>query len=106
MLIGDVWIGSGQSNMAGGVGGYAKRDEVLAELAAGTYPQLRLCRGKGGTWQKSNPQTNARFSALLFAFGQRLQGDLDVPVGLILGAVGGTVVLHLVQERGNAQFRE
>ncbi len=54
--------------MAGGAGGYAKRDEVLAELAAGTYPQLRLCRGKGGTWQQSNPQTNQGFSALLFAF--------------------------------------
>ena len=90
VLVGDIWIGSGQSNMAGGVGGYAKRDEMLAELAAGTYPQLRLCRGKGGTWQQSNPQTNQGFSALLFAFGQRLQKDLDVPVGLILGAVGGT----------------
>jgi len=90
VLVGDVWIGSGQSNMAGGVGGYAKRDEVLAELAAGTYPQLRLCRGKGGSWQQSTPQTNQGFSALLFAFGQRLQKDLDVPVGLILGAVGGT----------------
>ncbi len=90
VLVGDVWIGSGQSNMAGGVRGYAKGDEVLAKLAAGTYPQLRLCRGRGGSWQQSNPKTNAGFSALLFAFGQRLQKDLDVPVGLILGAVGGT----------------
>ena len=90
VLVGDVWIGSGQSNMAGGAGGYAKGDEVLAELADGIYPQLRLCRGKGGTWQQSTPQTNPGFSALLFSFGQRLQKDLDVPVGLILGAVGGT----------------
>ena len=90
VLIGDVWIGSGQSNMAGGVGGYAKGDEVLADLADGTYPQLRLCRGRGGKWQPSNPKTNRGFSALLFSFGQRLQQELDVPVGLILGAVGGT----------------
>lgn len=90
VLVGDVWIGSGQSNMAGGVGGYAKNDEVLAKLAAGTYPQLRLCRGRGGSWQQSSPQTNRGFSALLFSFGQRLQKDIDVPVGLILGAVGGT----------------
>lgn len=90
VLVGDVWIGSGQSNMAGGVGGYAKGDEVLAELAAGTYPQLRFCRGKGGKWQESNPKTNPGFSAILFAFGQQLQKDLDVPVGLVLGAVGGT----------------
>jgi sialate O-acetylesterase len=90
VLVGDVWIGSGQSNMAGGVGGYAKGDEVLAKLAEGTYPKLRLCRGRGGKWQQSTPQTNPRFSALLFSFGQQLQKDLDVPVGLILGAVGGT----------------
>jgi sialate O-acetylesterase len=90
VLVGDVWIGSGQSNMAGGVGGYAKGDEVLAELATGTYPQLRLCRGRGGVWQESTPETNPRFSALLFSFGQRLQKNLDAPVGLILGAVGGT----------------
>jgi len=90
VLVGDVWVGSGQSNMAGGVGGYARGDEVLAELADGTYPQLRFCRGRGGTWQQSTPQTNRGFSALLFSFGQRLQKDLDVPIGLILGAVGGT----------------
>jgi sialate O-acetylesterase len=76
--------------MAGGVGGYAKGDEVLAKLAGGTYPKLRFCRGRAGSWQESNPQTNPRFSALLFSFGQRLQEELDVPVGLILGAVGGT----------------
>ncbi|MFT7643271.1 MAG: sialate O-acetylesterase [Pirellulaceae bacterium] len=90
VLIGDVWVGSGQSNMAGGVGGYAKNDEVLAKLADGTYPQLRLCRGRGGSWQQSTPDTNRGHSALLFSFGQRLQKELDVPVGLILGAVGGT----------------
>lgn len=90
VLVGDVWIGSGQSNMAGGVAGYAKGDDVLAKLAAGTYPKLRLCRGKGGVWQQATPQTNPLFSALLFSFGQRLQEELDVPVGLVLGAVGGT----------------
>ena len=34
VLIGDVWVGSGQSNMAGGTGGYARRDEELAKLKA------------------------------------------------------------------------
>ncbi len=71
VLVGDVWIGSGQSNMAGGVGGYANSDEVLAKVAAGSQPKLRFCRGNGGTWQESSPQTNAGFSTLLFAFGQQ-----------------------------------
>ena len=90
VLVGEVWIGSGQSNMAGGVGGYAKNDEVLAKMGESTYPNLRLCRGRGGSWQEATPETIKGFSALLFSFGQPLQQELDVPVGLILGAVGGT----------------
>ncbi len=90
VLIGDVWIGSGQSNMAGGVNGYAKNDETLAAWCEETYPNLRLCRGNGGRWQEATPQNIKGFSALLFSFGRQLQADLDVPVGLIVGAVGGT----------------
>jgi sialate O-acetylesterase len=90
VLVGEVWVGSGQSNMAGGVSGYAKGDEVLAKLAEGTYPQLRLCKGNNGKWQEATPPNNNGFSALLFSFGQRLQEELDVPVGIIVGAVGGT----------------
>ena len=42
VLVGEVWVGSGQSNMAGGAAGYVKGDEVLAKLVEGTYPKLRL----------------------------------------------------------------
>lgn len=88
VLVGEVWVGSGQSNMAGGTGGYARRDEVLAEMVkAAPYPRLRLYR-KG--WKESTAGNINGFSALLFAFGQPLQQQLDVPVGLIVGAVGGT----------------
>ena len=90
VLVGEVWVGSGQSNMAGGVGGYAKNDEVLAKLAAATYPKLRLKKGRGPGWQEATPENNRQFSALLFAFGVRLHEQLDVPVGLMVGAVGGT----------------
>ena len=76
--------------MAGGVNGYAKGDDVLAKLAAAApYSKLRLIKGKG-TWQEATVQNVNGFSALLFAFGLKLQQDLDVPVGLMLGAVGGT----------------
>jgi len=88
VLVGDVWLGSGQSNMAGGTGGYAKRDEVLAAMVtAAPYPKLRLYRGG---WKESTAEVINGFSAILFAFGQPLQKELDVPVGLIVGAVGGT----------------
>jgi len=89
VLVGEVWIGSGQSNMEGTVSGYAKGDEVLAKLATASYPKLRLSR-RGGKWMEATGQTIKGFSAILFAFGQKLQQELDVPVGLMVGAVGGT----------------
>lgn len=89
VLVGEVWVGSGQSNMDGRVGGYAKNDEVLAELAKKSLPQVRHIN-RNGTWQITTPQTSGGFSALLFPFGVRLHEELKVPVGLLLGAVGGT----------------
>jgi len=92
VLVGDVWVGSGQSNMAGGAGGYAKRDEALAAaIKAAPYPRLRLLKGGGkAPWQEATAQNVNGFSALLFSFGLPLHKELDVPVGLIVGAVGGT----------------
>ncbi len=90
VLVGEVWVGSGQSNMAGGVAGYAKGDEMLAKAAAAApYPTIRLLRGSG-RWQKADLSAVRGFSALLFSFGVRLQQELKVPVGLMVGAVGGT----------------
>lgn len=88
VMVGEVWLGSGQSNMQGSVGGYAKGDPLLAKLAASKYPNLRLF--VGNKWVESDEKTCQGFSAILFAFGQKLQADLDVPVGLMVGAVGGT----------------
>ncbi|MBL7221723.1 MAG: hypothetical protein ISS69_16555 [Phycisphaerae bacterium] len=91
VLVGDVWVGSGQSNMAGGTGGYARRDEGLAKLvAAAPYPLIRLARGDRPGWKQATEANVKGFSALLFAFGAPLQKELKVPVGLIVGAVGGT----------------
>jgi len=89
VLVGEVWVGSGQSNMAGTVGGYAKNDPELAKLAATAYPQIRGC-GANSAWAVSSPATNGRYSALLFSMAVRLHEELDVPVGMMLGAVGGT----------------
>jgi sialate O-acetylesterase len=90
VLVGEVWIGSGQSNMAGGAGGYAKNDPGLAKLLDGApYPQIRLARATGG-WKVADKANATGFSALLLPFGVRLHQELRVPVGLMLGAVGGT----------------
>lgn len=90
VLVGEVWVGSGQSNMAGLVDKYAKDDPGLAALVAGApYLQVRQATAKGG-WQVATSNDVTRYSAILFAFGLRLHQELNVPVGLMLGAVGGT----------------
>jgi len=88
VLVGDVWLGSGQSNMSRSVGRFAGGDEVLAAMAkAGPYPNLRLYKGD---WKIAAPDEIGGFSAIMFSFGVPLQKELDVPVGLIVGAVSGT----------------
>ncbi len=72
ILIGEVWLGSGQSNMARGG---AKVGE------AGRLPGIRLMRDDG--WVPCSPETAEAFSTVLFYFGQRLHQELKVPIGLI-----------------------
>lgn len=91
ILVGEVWVGSGQSNMQGSVNGYEKGDPVLAKLAEGTYPLIRIrTSSPGRSWEVAEPATTKNFSAILFGFGVPLQKHLGVPVGLTVGAVGGT----------------
>jgi sialate O-acetylesterase len=90
VLVGEVWVGSGQSNMAHPVFLYKEKDPVLAELVATPQPTVRLIMSRSQGWQPAGAEDAAKFSAELLTFGIRLQQELNVPVGLILGAVGGT----------------
>ncbi|MEA3213268.1 MAG: sialate O-acetylesterase [Chthoniobacter sp.] len=92
VLVGDVWIGSGQSNMEIASKGFMAGDPVLAKIVAdGPYPQLRIFSTRGKKiWEEATPQTLEYFSALLFSFGLPLQKEIGVPVGLMSPAVGGT----------------
>ena len=90
VLVGEVWLGSGQSNMAQPVSSYLRNDTALSNAAAGTYPGLRLYRHGYPGWRVAVPTNNVRMSAHLFAFGLPLHRALDVPVGLMVAAVGGT----------------
>jgi sialate O-acetylesterase len=87
VAIGEVWVGSGQSNMAGRVRNYAKNDPLLTRWAGATYPDLRLYQGG---WKIADAKTIQGFSAIHFAFGFRLHQELGIPVGLMVGAAGGT----------------
>jgi sialate O-acetylesterase len=99
VLVGEVWICSGQSNMAMNLGGASNGPEAIA---AADDPQLRLFgagahatdepqESIGGSWAANSPQRAAGFSAVGYFFGQELRKRLGVPVGLIQSAVGGTV---------------
>ncbi len=93
VLIGEVWIGSGQSNMEMVVSNYTSGDPVLAEIAKGNYPKLRMLTSPNLKWVEAKDINSINgFSALLFSFGYKLQKELgeDIPVGLMTGAVGGT----------------
>ncbi len=98
VLVGEVWICAGQSNMEIAV----KSDSDSAqEIAQADYPNIRLftpekaVAGKPqhetrGQWAAVRPQTVADFSALGYFFGRSLQKALNVPIGLINIAWGGT----------------
>jgi sialate O-acetylesterase len=90
ILIGEVWIGSGQSNMSLPVSFFTANDSDLDGKSKATYPQLRLMTLPGPKWQQAEPASNRQFSALMLSFGIPLQKQLDIPVGLIVGAVGGS----------------
>ncbi len=89
VLVGEVWVGSGQSNMAQPVKAYTTDDRVLATNAAANYPQLRLNNAKA-QWQPATPEESSNFSALMFSFGVPLQKAINVPVGLMVGAAGSS----------------
>jgi sialate O-acetylesterase len=98
VLVGEVWLCSGQSNMEFPL----MRASSAAEAAAGARdPGLRLFtvpRGAAnepktevaGTWKESAPDTATNFSAVAWFFGRDLRRALKVPVGLIHSSVGGT----------------
>nr|MDQ2687221.1 hypothetical protein [Armatimonadota bacterium] len=110
VLVGDVWVCSGQSNMEFGLGNAVN---AAQEIAAANYPQIRLFTvqkkialepqtGLGrddaqlmGQWSVCTPQTVKTggwngFSAVGYFFGRDLQQVLHVPIGLIHTSWGGT----------------
>ncbi|MDA1065474.1 MAG: hypothetical protein O3C43_03120 [Verrucomicrobia bacterium] len=87
VLVGEVWICSGQSNMQFKLSSCTDAD---AEIAEANHPQLRLNTGK--SWSASSPETVPGFSGVAYFFGRKLQAETGVPIGLIARALGGTPV--------------
>lgn len=91
VLVGEVWVGSGQSNMDSLVSMYAEHDAPLKDAMNTSAPQLRLFRVvQPGGWQEVTPDNVNKYPAELFYFGMLLQKELHVPVGVMEGAQRGT----------------
>jgi sialate O-acetylesterase len=98
ILVGEVWVCSGQSNMQMAVTQSANAQQEIAEA---DYPDIRLFTVERkvadqpqsncvGSWVKCSPQTVGDFSAVAYFFGRELHKELNVPVGLIHTSWGGT----------------
>ena len=84
VLVGEVWVCSGQSNMQWSM---KQLDKDGTKVADSANPMLRLNQG---AWQPCDPKSAIGFSATGYYFGKDLQKALGVPVGLINRSVGGT----------------
>lgn len=100
VLVGEVWLCSGQSNMAMTVN---RANDFDSEKAAATFPEIRQFKVAAapatepaddvkGEWVICSPETVAGFSATAYFFGRKLHQELGVPVGLINSSVGGTAI--------------
>ncbi|MCX6309070.1 MAG: T9SS type A sorting domain-containing protein [Bacteroidia bacterium] len=107
VLIGDVWVCSGQSNMEYNMtvvsGGTRGVKNYASEIAAANFPNIRLFKvakmalikptdNCDGTWLECNPTNVASFSAVAYYFGRELNqnSQVNIPIGLLEAAYGGS----------------
>ena len=104
LLVGDVWLASGQSNMEMPLAGFpptAVIKDSAKEIAAANNPRLRLMlvehktsdyplNDVSATWTTCTPETAKSFSAVAYFFGREIAAKENVPIGLIDSTWGGT----------------
>ena len=112
VMVGEVWLCSGQSNMEMPLVGWPPADTVLTgtqtimnssvpdirlfsvPLTASTDPEITC----GGTWMESSPTSTPSFSATAYFFGKQLHDVLKAPIGLIHSRWGGTPIEAWMKE--------
>ncbi|MET0262775.1 MAG: sialate O-acetylesterase, partial [Rariglobus sp.] len=108
VVVGEVWLASGQSNMEWGMHSTTGAQE---EIAASANPLLRHFQVKralsmepledcAGSWRIAGPQTTAGFSGVAYYFGKKIQTTLGAPVGLINASWGGTPIEGWISKDG------
>jgi sialate O-acetylesterase len=120
VMVGEVWICSGQSNMEMPIAGWGKINNYEQEIAAANYPQIRHIkipnRVSGtpqedietGEWKEANPQNAGEFTAVGYFFARELYNQLKVPIGLVNTSWGGTMVETWISRgafEGSSEFK-
>jgi len=105
VLIGEVWVCSGQSNMEMPLADWGQVLNFKKEISSANYPRIRLFQIKRDTsrepledlkstrngWEICSSETVADFSAVAYFYGKNLFENLNVPIGLISTSWGGTL---------------
>ena len=100
ILIGDVWLGSGQSNMEWELKNTNGAEETIAAATRDHIRLFHVPKTQAETpasdvvakWKRCTPENVAGFSAVLYHFGLRLNEDVEVPIGLINSSWGGSPI--------------
>ncbi len=106
VLVGDVWLCSGQSNMEWKV---SQSRDAETEIAAADYPLIRHFKiprsvaaepafDARGEWKACSPATVGEFSGVAYFFGRALWRERGVPIGLVNSSYGGTVIESWLSE--------
>ena len=113
ILVGDVWLGSGQSNMQMPMTETGNREAISAV----NHPNIRLlqvamtkapkpAKNVEAAWTTCTPTSVEQFSAALYHFGQRLNNELHVSIGLINSSWGGSRIEWWIPTEANKQSGE
>ncbi|MGY4384500.1 sialate O-acetylesterase [Pedobacter sp. UYP24] len=105
ILLGEVWVCSGQSNMEMSVAGWGKINNYQEEVKNANYPKIRLLQGDkvtsnsplaeakvwAGGWKVCSPESIPEFSSVAYFFAREIFKKTGIPVGLIHTSWGGTI---------------
>jgi sialate O-acetylesterase len=102
VLVGEVWLASGQSNMTMPLAGWGRILDYETEISRADYPEIRLFQVErvtasqpltdvAGAWRPTTPDSVAEFSATAYFFARRLYRETGLPIGILHSSWGGTV---------------
>ena len=117
VVVGEVWVCSGQSNMSFGMGGCkgilkeaidTADFPLIRHIAVGGHFSVKQAKDlpDGSSWKVCTPKTVSGFTAVGFFFGRKLHQEINVPIGLIKSAVGGTKIEPWTPVEGFASVPE